>query len=919
MLRLGLLGDVVAHLDGDAIDLGPAKQRCVLAALAVDAGRLVPAERVITRVWGPDAPERARGTLHSYISRLRQALTAAEDVDLVRRSGGYLFQAGATVVDVARFRDLCARASVGDHAHAVPLLTEALQMWRGEALSGLTGQWAEAERDLLHAERLAAELDLVDARLGLGEGEQLVVRLAALSAEHPLDERVAGQYILALCRAGRAADALTHYRTIRTRLARELGTDPNFVLQDLHQRVLAADPALHPAGARATSAVVPRQLPAVPRPFVGREAELDRLGAGIPDNNAGATVVISAVSGAGGIGKTWLALQWAHLYAERFPDGQLFVDLRGFSHEGTPMTSEVAVRGFLDALGVEPARVPVLPHAQAALFRSLVAGKRMLLVLDNAADTTQVVPMLPGGDGCLTLVTSRNRLPGLITGHGARHLALDVLPDAEARALLADRLGADRIAAEPAAVDELVRLCGGYPLALSIVAGHATTYPDRPLAALVTEMRDRGVGALADEDPIASLPTVLSWSCRSLPGELATAFVLLGTVPAPHISLHAAASVLDLPLAETTNVLRALEQASLLGADSRGRYRMHDLIRQYAAETALRQPTHGARRRVLDYFLHGACAAEKLLSPQRRHIEPAPAASGCRCPELTDYQSAADWFDAEHPCLLAAQRSAADDGRHDVVWQLAWALNTYHYRRGLLHDEHTVWQAGLTAARQLAHAATEAQAHRFLGRVLGRLNRLDEAFDHLHDALHLVETESNRPEEAAIHGTLGQLWTQRGDDLKALNHMTNARTIFRELGDSIREAQSLNNVGWLHAQLGNYEDALADCRKALEMHRHHQYRDGEGHALDNLGYIECASGHHTDAVEYYERALALWRELGDSYEEANALDGLGRTHAAAGDQSRALATWRQALELYLAQHRIDDADRVQEQLNLATT
>ncbi|MEU5261472.1 BTAD domain-containing putative transcriptional regulator [Amycolatopsis sp. NPDC021455] len=914
MLRLGLLGDVTAHLDGRPIDLGPAKQRCVLAALAVEAGRLIPAERLITRVWGPDAPDRARGTLHSYISRLRHALAVAGQTDIIRRSGGYSLQADGMDVDVARFRDLCTRARSAGHEHATALLTEALELWRGEALTGLAGSWVEATREELRAERLAAEHDLADARLELGEGRELTAWLATRAAQDPLDERVAGQYLLALYRAGRPADALAHYRTVRSHLANEVGADPGAALQDLHRRILEADPTLSTVTAGPGGTPVPRQLPLTPAPFVGRDTELDRLGEFLRDT-AAATVVISAVSGAGGIGKTSLALHWAHRHAHRFPDGQLFVDLRGFGHEGTPMSPEVAIRGFLEALGVEPARVPGLPHAQAALFRSLVAGKRMLVVLDNAVDTSQVTPLLPGDGSSLVVVTSRNRLPGLITGYGARHLALDVLLDAEARALLTDRLGPARITAEPDAVTDLVRLCGGYPLALSIVAGHATVHPERPLTVLVAELREKGTSALGDEDPIASLPTVLSWSRQALPGDIAHAFALIGTAPAPHVSLHAAANVLGRSPGETADILDALEQASLLTRESGGRYRMHDLIRQYAAETAEEPAAREALRRVLGYFLHTACAAEKLLSPQRRHLTPAPAVPGCRFPRLPDDESAAAWFDEEHPCLLGAQQAAAAHGHHDVVWQLAWAMNTYHYRRGLLHDELTVWQAGLTATRQLADPAAETQAHRYLGRVLGRLNRLDEALDHVYRALTLAESHADRPEQAAIHGTLAQLWTQRGDDHKALGHMTDTLALFRELGDEIREAHSLNNLGWLTARLGDHENALEHCRTALELHRKHHYRDGEGHALDNLGYIHHRKGEAASAIGYYEQSLALRRELGDSYQEANTLDSIGQAHAAAGDEARARTAWRHALQLFRAQHRTEDAQRVQNQLD----
>ncbi|HEY8981932.1 MAG TPA: helix-turn-helix domain-containing protein, partial [Streptomyces sp.] len=352
---------------------------------------------------------------------------------------------------------------------------------------------------------------------------------------------------------------------------------------------------------------VPRQLPAAPAPFVGRDDELARLDAVLGAGSEGApTVVVSTIAGAGGVGKSWLVLHWAHRNAGRFPDGQLFVDLRGFSPDSEPMDPAVAVRGFLDALGVEPGRVPVAVHAQAALLRSLVADRRMLLVLDNAVDTAQVVPLLPGGDTCVVAVTSRNRLPGLVTGHGARLVSVDTLTDAEAHGLLVARLGAARVDAEPGAVRELVRLCGGFPLALSIVAGRAHTHPHLSLTALAGELRDDVLDVLDDADPAASLPAVLSSSHRALSAEEAHVFALLALAPGPDISLPAAAGLTGLGAGRTRSVLRRLEQSSLIAQDTAGRYRMHDLIRRYAA--TVHTMDDAGLRRVLDFYTHTAYA-----------------------------------------------------------------------------------------------------------------------------------------------------------------------------------------------------------------------------------------------------------------------------------------------------------------------
>ncbi|HEX8866378.1 MAG TPA: BTAD domain-containing putative transcriptional regulator, partial [Lentzea sp.] len=461
MLRL--LGEVPA-------DLGSPKQRCLLAALAVDAGRVVPVDRLLDRVWGDAAPRRE--TVHSYISRLRQAL-ADLGVLIERRSGGYVLTGP---VDLHLSRELSARGRFG----------EALELWRGEPLTGLPGDWAEEERARLALERLSLTHDLVDSRLRLNEGGQLVAELSSRTAEHPLDERLAGQYLLALHQAGRTAEALDHYRKVRELLVTELGADPGAALQELHARLLAGTPAR----------AVPRQLPAAPMPFVGREDELARLDKAMARSNG--TVVISAVAGAGGIGKTWLALHWAHERVDRFPDGQLFVDLLGFTPGNAPLDPMAVLRGFLDALGVEAGQIPTERHAGEALFRSLVADRRMLVLLDNAATADQVVPLLPGGHACTVLVTSRRVLSTLVARHGAGHLDLTVLADAEARTLLEHRLGTARLAAEPGAAAELLGWCRGFPLALGLLAGRALTNPGEPLARLAADLHEFGVGALHD-------------------------------------------------------------------------------------------------------------------------------------------------------------------------------------------------------------------------------------------------------------------------------------------------------------------------------------------------------------------------------------------------------------------------------------
>ncbi|MGH3620632.1 MAG: ATP-binding protein [Sciscionella sp.] len=685
----------------------------------------------------------------------------------------------------------------------------------------------------------------------------------------------------------------------------------------------------YPSDTTALSAVprdpgvpVPRQLPPSPRWFTGRAAELAALSAAL-DEVAGQnnTVVISALGGTGGIGKTWLALRWAHEHLTEFPDGQLFVDLHGYAPTGGPVAPARAVRGFLDALGVDSGRIPVELDAQVALFRSLVAGRRLLIVLDNARDTSQVISLLPGSPSCTVLVTSRDRLAGLVTGHGARPLPVDVLSEPESRALLLARLGAARLAAEPDAVGEVLACCAGFPLALSVVAARAQTHPELALAVVAAELRETAtrLGALDEGDPAASVPAVLSWSTRALTPEQGRVFGLLGIAPGPDISLPAAASLTALPTAEVGVLLRGLERVSLVQQGPAGRWWMHDLVRLHATDHAHHtQPEHernAALRRLAEFYTHTAHTGDRLLSPHREPLEFDPPVAGCYPRSLDDAAAGLGWFDAEHPCLLATQRLAAARGWHATVWRLAWTLTSYHHRRGRLHDNVAAWQAGLAAAPHLPEPTMRIQAYRLLGDAYARVGRHEEAMEHLQHALTLAKYTGELTQQAHTHHILGWAWERRGQDQRALEHTTHALHLFQILNEPVREARALNAMGWCEARLGRYAQGRAHCEAALTLHRRHHDRGGEAATLDSLGYLAHHTGEHTQARDYYQHALTLYRDLSHTYDEADTLDGLGHTHAALGDHQHARAVWQQALQLYQAQYRSHDADRVQHQLD----
>jgi DNA-binding SARP family transcriptional activator len=553
-----LLGEVEVRVGGRPVDIGHARQRCVLVVLLAGDGDNLTAEQILDRAWS-SPPGGGRDTLYSYLSRLRRLLAPIGGVDLVRRRGGYALQVDPMSVDLHRFHHWLAEAGrAPDDTGARRLLEQALRLWGDQdAFAHLDTPWLNTFREGLARERYAAELDLADLKLRAGLHAELVPLLSRRAAQYPLDERLRGQLMLALYRSGRTAHALEHYQQLRSHLAEELGVDPGPGLTALHQQVLAADPALAPAPAEtaavsrtsggsriapleSTSArqpgVTPRQLPAPPPRFTGRTGELAVLGAVLEEATAtGETVGIAAISGGGGIGKTWLALHWAYRNLDRFPEGQLFVNMRGFDPVEQPTSPYIALRGFLDALGVPSSAVPADQEAQVALYRSVVAGRRLLIVLDNVRDAVQAEPLLPGSPSCTVLVTSRHRLTGLVTAHGARPVPVDVLGEAEAHQLLDRHLGPARTAAEPQAVADLLAHCSGLPLALGILTARAVLDPQLRLADLADEVRHSadGLDVLDTGELRTSLRAVFASSHRALSARAAEVFALLGLAPGP--------------------------------------------------------------------------------------------------------------------------------------------------------------------------------------------------------------------------------------------------------------------------------------------------------------------------------------------------------------------------------------------------
>ena len=910
-----VLGDIEVRHGGRRVDVGHDRQQCVLAALLVDAGRPVPADRLMDRVWGERVPQRVRGALHSYLSRLRRVFAELDGPAITRRPAGYVLETDPMTVDLHRFRQVATQArATADPDDAYALFERALGLWGGEPFGALDTPWFADVRDALHRERLSAELDRNDVALAAGRHAGLLAGLSARAAADPLDERMAGQLMLALYRCGRQADALQVYRHTQRRLAAELGADPVPPLQRLHQQILAGHPGLAsptPAPPATPTAADPPRLPAPPAGFAGRGRELAELSTaltGLP--GPGGAVAISVVGGTGGMGKTWLALRWAYDHVDRFPDGQLYLNLRGYDPCGAPVAAAEALRGLLDALGVDPAAVPADVDGQAALYRRLIAGRRMLILLDNARDSHQVTPLLPASPTCTVLVTSRHRLGGMITAHGARPLTLNALSDAEARDVLAHQLGPARTTREPVAVDTLLTQCAGLPLALAVVASRAALQPDLPLAALATELDDAAarLDGLDAGELTANVRAVLSCSLEALPAPTARAFALLGRAPGPEISLAAAASLFGRPVAHSRTMLRELADAHLVQEPAPGRYRMHDLVRLYAAEQS---PAESATaiRRLLDHYLHTAGAADRLLDPHRRTIGPAAAVAG-----IADRHAALDWFTAEQASLLAAVRLAERLGLDTHVWQLAWALDTYLIRVGHWRHGTQVAESALAATLRLADPLAEAQARRQLAYAYTFLGRNADAEPHLERALALFAAAGDRIGQGDAHRGLARTHARRRRFFPALEHAERALRLYQAAGCRSGEASALNAVGWFHAHLGNLDEGLRHCERAARLHRETDDPCREAAALDSLGFIHRRLGDPAAAVRRYLRACALYREVGNRYEEADSMVGLGDAQADAGNTAGARATWRRALTI-LERLNPPEADRIRARLD----
>jgi len=939
-ITFAVLGPVKVRQDGRELPLGPPKQRALLALLLLQAGHPIGLDRIVDVLWHGDPPDSAVNVVHRHVGSLRKLLEPglpprAPGELLVGRAGSYRLDADSDTLDLLRFRDLVNRAreagARGSSSGAAKLYTESLSLWRGEAAQGIPQDIRmHPEFSAVDSEHLAVLGEAADLMLALGTPEPVLPLLQRAIAQHPLDESLHARLIRALAGTGRQAEAFALFHATRSRLMDQLGIDPGPELRAAHARLLRQaenvttdrGPGDDDPGTDPVAPALPRSLPGRPnmptivRPtqlppdlptFIGRDDELDRITRSLEtldDVPGAASVVISAIDGMAGVGKTILAVHFAHRIAHRFPDGQLYVNLRGFDPSGTSVTAAEALRSFLTALGVSAGHLPTDLDSQVALYRSLLAGRRVLVVLDNARDAQHVRPLLPGSSTCLVVITSRNQLRGLVATHGAVPLTLGLLSEAESREVLARHLGRDRIAADPEAVDAIVELCGRLPLALAITAALAATQPGLPLGSIAAELRSGrdSLDAFAGDDPYTDLRSVFSWSLDGVGPEATRLLRLLSLHAGPEISVPAAASLAGLPVRRTAALLAVLAGAHLLIRAAPYHFTFHDLLKVHASELSRDQDGPDIRRaaveRLLDHYVHSAHAAATTLTPNR--IDAAPAAGpdpGVALQPVTGQDSALAWLERELPVLLSAVGQAERKGHPVHAWLLAQTLELHLDRRGRWQDQADIQQVALDSAVLLGDPLREAQARRSLGFAHVRLGRYERADQELRRALTRFTEIGDANGQARTHRSLAFLANIQGGNDAALRHYERALSLYRSTDDITGQALVLNETGWTHILLGAFPRAVTECTRAVALHQGIGDTNGEAAAWDSLGYAHHRMGRHREALRCYEHARELYQRMKDRYLEADTLLHMGDAHEALGSRPVAVTLWRQAVRI----------------------
>ncbi|MEU0882622.1 BTAD domain-containing putative transcriptional regulator [Lentzea sp. NPDC005914] len=882
IIEYRVLGPLEVLVDDIAVPVPAGRCRLLLATLLLRPNRNVSVDELIDRLWDsePPSPDRAHKSLHMVVMRLRQALGDANCVRHVR--GGYLAEVEPSQLDLLRFREL---ASACDFAAAVGL-------WRGPMLSDVASD-ALHQHDVppVTEEWLHALERRIGADLATGRAGELVAELRSLTRQHPFREKFWGQLMLAFAQSGQQAQALFAYEQLRALLADELGVDPGDELKAVHQQVLS--------GSAGVSGPVPRQLPSATPRFVGRAAELRRLTELVGSD----ALTIAVITGTAGIGKTTLAVHWARGVADRFPDGQLYVNLRGFDHHREPVAAGDVLTRFLEALGVAAERIPVDLEARSAMYRSLVADRRIVVLLDNARDVEHVRPLLPGPCPSLVLITSRSHLTGLIVSEGAQHLALDVLTPGEAHALLVSRVGAVR--ADDA--DKLIRWCGGLPLALAIVAARAVQAPGLPLPALVAELADERtrLDTLDTGDAATSVRAVFQWSYQQLSPAAARMFRLAGVHPGPDITVPAAASLAGVSTAEARECVRELVRASLLTEHVAGRFTCHDLLRVYAADRSSEEGTAEVRtaaiERAFDHYLHTLMVVDAAHHQRFRMIEDVPTpASGTVAEILEDRDAIKAWIHAESAVLRAVIAQSDELGWHRHTWQLVWFIFDVIDSSSPWLDWLWIFARARGAASRLGERQYVARLLYLEGMALGRVGRFQECRELLEQSDHAYAEIGDVPGRVRAQTNRAWSFMMMGQAHEALQAAEGALELQR--GDAGSTGPLIGLV--IHQMvealvvMGKFELAYERC---LEWET-----ANSGGATPYLAGLQTQATanvlvklrRYDEAVETAHRSLDLLGQIGSAGDLAHSHLLLGDAHHGLGDQEEARHWWSKTLAAF---------------------
>ena len=906
-MRFGILGPLRIQVGDTDTTLAAGRERTVLGVLLLYPNEVVPVEHLAEAVWGADPPSTMRAQIHSCVSRLRRALRVKgidEDV-IVTDPAGYVVRVDREDLDSLVFARYVLEGRAAAHAgrldDARVHFRAALALWRGPALAGMGSRQIEIGASGLEEKRSNALEDCVDVELRLGLAHELLGELTDVVERYPVRERTRGQLMVALYRVGRQADALAVYRQGREVLADELGLEPGPHLQELHKRILNRDPVLlgdlQPAPAPVSARPPSRCLPRDVVDFTGREATVARLLSLVPDDpqHAPATPVIEVIDGMAGTGKTSLAVHVAHQATERYPDAQLFVDLHGHSDQA-PIDAGTALDALLRQLGVPAERIPERLDDRAMLWRNELAGRCALVVLDNAADSAQIQPLLPGGSRTLTLITSRRRLPGL---DGVHPVSLDVLDREQAVRLLA-RVAGDRVAAEPAAAAEVARLCGYLPLALRLAAArliHRSRWTVTDLAERLTRAK-APLAELAVEGRTVSAAFALSYQHLDATGQ--RVFRLLGLHPPHAFDARAVAAMADVDADTAQDVLEDLVDVHLLETPSAQVYRLHDLLHEYARELAtqadLRAAGRDAQRRLIDHYLRAAARATGFLEPAfaRESLDLLDPAGWV--PEITNEEQALAWLDHERLNLIACIRIAAELGWSRSVCQLARAMWVYLWLNGYTDELVEAHELALAAAETLGDEAAIATAHNYLASGYGRQGRWSEVITQLHRALDVRRRLGDVPGQVATLDNLGLAYRHAGRYAEAVEHIQQELELAHRLGPAAL-SRPMANLGSVYMLFGRYTEALHQHRQHLAASRRLGNRYQQAIALGDLGAVHVRLGHFAVAVALLKRAAQLKPEVGNRFGAAETLSDLGTAYRGLGLLDDALTCQRQALEL----------------------